>query len=109
MNTAEKIYNEIVAIPVSEREKLFAIIARKGFEKDYYKYEEVFDDVPQTFTVKEAAQYLEVAEITVRRWTKEGKLPFSVVGKNYVYSVEDLRRRKHNNKPKTGGTLPQER
>ncbi|HBH88071.1 MAG TPA: DNA-binding protein [Syntrophaceae bacterium] len=109
MNTAEKIYNEIVAMPVSEREKLFAIIARKGFEKDYYKYEEVFEDIPQTFTIKEAAEYLEVAEITVRRWTKEGKLPFSVVGKNYVYSVENLRRRKQLSKPRKEQTLSQER
>ncbi len=47
-----------------EREKLFAVIARRGFEKDLYSHEEVFDEIRQTpFTIKEAAEYLEVAEI----------------------------------------------
>src|SRR3989339_861595 len=36
-------------------------------QKDTYTYDEVFEDIPQTFTVREAAEYLEVAEITVRR------------------------------------------
>ncbi len=33
MITAGKIYNDI-AMPLIEREKLFSLIARKGFEKD---------------------------------------------------------------------------
>ncbi len=94
MMTAETIYNEIISMPVAEREKLFSLIARKGFEKDYYTYEEVFDDLPNTFTIKEASAYLEVAEITVRRWAKEGKLPFTKIGKNFVFFVDDLRKAK---------------
>jgi excisionase family DNA binding protein len=94
MITAEKIYNEIVAMPVVEREKLFSLIARKGFDKDYYTYEEVFGDIARTFTIKEAAAYLEVAEITTRRWAKEGKLPFAKVGKNFVFNVDSLREAK---------------
>lgn len=94
MITAEKIYNDIIAMPVVEREKLFSLIARKGFEKDYYTYEEVFDDLPPAFTIKEASTYLEVAGITVRRWAKEGKLPFTRVGKNYVFQVDNLREAK---------------
>lgn len=78
-----------------ERARLFAIIARKGFEKDTYTYGEVFDDIPQTFTVREAAEYLEVAEITVRRWAKDGKLLFRKVGRNFVFKVGDLRKKKH--------------
>lgn len=94
MITAEKIYNDILTMPVVERERLFSLIARKGFEKDYYTYEEVLDDLPPTFTIKEASEYLEVAEITVRRWAKEGKLPFTKVGRNYVFHVDDLREAK---------------
>jgi excisionase family DNA binding protein len=45
-------------------------------------YDEVFDDIPSTFTIKETSEYLEVAEITIRRWVKEGKLPYDKVGKN---------------------------
>ena len=76
---------------MAEREKLFTIIARKGFDKDYYAYDEVFDDIPSAFTIKEASAYLEVAEITTRRWAKEGKLPYHKIGKNYTFRVDDLR------------------
>ncbi|MBI4620343.1 MAG: helix-turn-helix domain-containing protein [Desulfobacterales bacterium] len=57
----------------------------------YCNYDEVFDDIPSTFTIKETSEYLEVAEITIRRWVKEGKLPYDRVGKNYVFHVGDLR------------------
>ncbi|MDA8091185.1 MAG: hypothetical protein M0Z61_13330 [Nitrospiraceae bacterium] len=30
-------------MPVKEREKLFAVIARQGFEKDIYTHAEMFD------------------------------------------------------------------
>ena len=36
MITAGKVYEEILNRPVEEREKLFAVIARKCFEKDSY-------------------------------------------------------------------------
>lgn len=94
MNRAEKIYKDIITLPMRDREKLFSIIARKGFDKDYYAYDEVFDDIPSTFTIKETAEYMDVAEITIRRWAKEGKLPFHKIGKNYVFLVDDLRKLK---------------
>ena len=75
MITAEKVYREIIEMPLTEREKLFAVIARRGFEKDLYSHNEVFDEIRKSpFTVKEAAEYLEVAEITLRRWIKAGKI-----------------------------------
>lgn len=94
MNRAEKIYKDIVTLPIGEREKLFSLIARKGFDKDYYTYDDVFDDIPSTFTIKEASEYLDVAEITIRRWAKEGKLPFQRVGRSHVFLVDDLRKLK---------------
>ena len=101
MNTAEKIYKDIITLPMAERERLFSLIARKGFDKDNYTYDEVFGDLPSTLTIKESSEYLEVAEVTVQRWTKEGKLPFRKVGKNYVFGVDDLRKlkRKQLSKP----------
>ena len=33
MNTAEKIYKDIITLPMAERERLFSLIARKGFDK----------------------------------------------------------------------------
>jgi len=92
MITAEKVYKEILTMPLKEREKLFAVIARKGFEKDLYSHDEVFDEIRLTpFTVKEAAEYLEVAEITLRRWVKAGKIKYKKVGKNIVFDPDELK------------------
>ena len=56
MITAEKIYKDIFEMPLPEREKLFATIARKGFEKDLYTHDEVFDDIRKSsFSLREAA------------------------------------------------------
>jgi hypothetical protein len=55
MITAEKVYEDILKMPVPEREKLFATIARKGFEKDLYTHDEVFDDIRKSsFSLREA-------------------------------------------------------
>jgi excisionase family DNA binding protein len=84
---------------IEEREKLFAVIARRGFEKDYYNHNEVFDEIRRSpFTIKEASEYLEVAEITVRRWVKSGKLKATRVGRNIVFRADDLKRFKKQNK-----------
>ena len=95
MRTAQKVYEEILAMPLKEREKLFAVIARKGFEKDSYTHEEIFDDLKEPFTIKEAAEYLEVADITVRRWVKEGTLKSRRIGRSIVFNPADLRAFKH--------------
>jgi len=92
MITAEKVYKEILEMPVKERERLFVVIAKRGFEKDLYAHEEVFDEVRQApFTIREASEYLEVAEITVRRWVKGGILKFKRIGKNIVFDADDLK------------------
>jgi excisionase family DNA binding protein len=91
MITAKKIYEDILELPVKEREQLFAVIARLGFEKDSYTHEEVFGDLREPFTIKEAAEYLEVAEITVRRWVKEKILRSHRIGRTIVFNPADLR------------------
>ena len=97
MITAEKVYREILDLPLKEREKLFVVIARRGFEKDLYGHNEVFDEIRQSpFTVKEAAEYLEVAEITLRRWIKAGKIRFRRVGRNILFDPDELKVSKKN-------------
>ncbi len=92
MITAEKIYREILEMPIKERGKLFAVIAKRGFEKDLYTHDEVFDDIRRTpFTIKEASEYLEVAEITIRRWAKDGILKSKRIGKNIVFDTDILK------------------
>lgn len=100
MITAKMVYKEIIDMPLTEREKLFSIIARLGFEKEHYTHDEVFGDIRQSlFTIKEAAEYLEVAEITVRRWTRDGILKHKRIGKNIVFEPDVLKefKKKRNN------------
>ena len=97
MITAEKVYNDILVMPLKEREKLFSVIARRGFEKDSYFHDEVFDEIRLSpFTLKEAAEYLEVAEITLRRWVKAGDIRYKRVGRNIVFDPDDLKAVKKN-------------
>lgn len=91
MIKANEVYAEIVNMPVSEPTKLFTLIATHGFTESNYPYEDVFGELPEALSLKDAAEYLEVAEITVRRWIKEGKLSPSKIGRNYAFSVIDLR------------------
>ncbi len=97
MVTAEKVYKEILEMPVEERERLFTVIAKRGFEKDLYTHNEVFEDIRESpFTIREAAEYLEVAEITVRRWVKDGILKSKRIGRNIVFDanvLKDLKRK----------------
>ena len=88
---------------IDEREKLFSVIARRGFEKDYYNHDEVFDEIRQSpFTIKEASEYLEVAEITVRRWVKSKKIKARKVGRNIVFRADDLKRLKKQSRKGSG-------
>ena len=97
MISAEKVYRDILDMPLGEREKLFAVIARKGFEKDLYSHEEVFDEIRKSpFTVHEAAEYLEIAEITLRRWIKAGKIKFKKAGRSILFDPDELRTFKNN-------------
>ncbi len=92
MITAERVYKEILEMPLKEREKLFTVIARRGFEKDFYTHDEVFDEIRQApFTLKEAAEYLEIAEITLRRWVKAGNIKHERVGRNIVFDPDELK------------------
>jgi excisionase family DNA binding protein len=92
MLTARKVYKDILDMPIRERERLFSIIARLGFEKEHYTHAEVFSDIRQSsFTIKEAAEYFEVAEITVRRWVKDGILKYDRIGKNIVFDPDELK------------------
>ena len=78
-------------MPVSERTKLFTLIAINGFKESNYSYDDVFSDLPDVLSLKDAAEYLGIAEITVRRWIKDGKLSPSKIGRNYAFNVSDLR------------------
>ena len=68
-----------------------------SFEKDLYRHNEVFNEIRLSpFTVKEAAEYLEVAEITLRRWIKAGKIRFRRVERNILFDPDELKVSKKN-------------
>ncbi len=92
MITAEHVYQELIDMPVQEREKLFAVVARRGFEKTAYRHDEVFDDIRQSpFTIQEAAEYLDVTEMAVRQWIKSGKLTARKVGRRLALDPDALK------------------
>ena len=41
-------------------------------------------------TLKEASEYLEIAEINLRKLIKAGKLKHKIVGRNFVFDPDDL-------------------
>ena len=95
--TAEKIYKQILDMPIKEREKLFIVIAKQGFDKDLYSHNEVFDEIRRSpFSLKEAAEYLEVADITLRRWIKAGIIKCKRMGRNIVFDPDVLKTFKKN-------------
>ena len=53
------------------------------------KFLTILDDLP--FLLKEAAEYLDVAEITVRRWIKGGKLKYKRIGRNFTFDPDELK------------------
>ena len=92
MITAEKVYKEILEMPLNERAKLFSVIARRGFAKDLHNHNEVLDEIRQSpFTLKESAKYLNVSEITLRKWIKTGIIKFKMVGRNYAFDPNELK------------------
>ena len=60
--------------------------------KNFNTHNEVFNDIRQApFTIKEASEYLEVAEITVRRWVTDGILKSKRIGRSIVFDVDELK------------------
>lgn len=98
MLTAEKVYRDLVKMPVAERERLFALIGKRGFEKDHYTHEEVFGELLGShFTSQEAAAFLEVSASQIRQWVRDGSLkPSGKIGKTPVFPFSRLSSFKRN-------------
>ncbi len=56
-------------------------------------YEQVFGHLRNaTFSAKEAAEFLEVSLPTLRRYIQSGRLkPISIIGRNQLFSSNDLK------------------
>ena len=91
--TAEDLFSEMRRMPTAERVKFFSLLTSNAFRDDDFTHEQVFGHLKrEPFSAREAADYLEVSLPTLRRYVKAGKLrPSHTVGRNQMFSAEDLR------------------
>ena len=94
--TAEDLFSEMKRMPTTERVKFFSLLTRNAFRDDDFTHEQVFGHLKrEPLSSSEAAEYLEVSLPTLRRYVQAGKLrPSHTVGRNQMFSVQDLRARK---------------
>ena len=91
--TAEDLLSEMKAMPSAERGRFFALLGSNFFQDDNLTHEQVFGHLADVeFTAQEAAEYLEIAIATFRRYVQGGKLnPSRVVGRSQMFSTHDLK------------------
>lgn len=91
--TAEDLYRDLRQMPPAERQKFFVILSSNAFRGDDLSHEQLFGHLAgDEFTAQEASEYLEISMSTFRRIVTSGKLtPTSVVGRNQMFAVPDLK------------------
>jgi len=98
--TAQDLFSEMRRMPVTERAKFFLLLSTNAFRDDDFSHEQVFGHLArEPLSAAEAAEYLEISLPTLRRYVQAGKLiPSHVVGRNQMFSANDLRAYKRNRK-----------
>lgn len=91
--TAQDLFSEMKRMPSTERIKFFSLLANQAFRDDDFTHEQVFGHLlHEPLSAFEAAEYLEVSLPTLRRYVQANKLrPSHTVGRNQMFSAEDLR------------------
>jgi excisionase family DNA binding protein len=98
--TAQDLFSEMRRMPATERAKFFLLLSTNAFRDDDFSHEQVFGHLAQEpLSAAEAAEYLEISLPTLRRYVQAKKLiPSHVVGRNQMFSANDLRAYKRNRK-----------
>jgi excisionase family DNA binding protein len=98
--TAQDLFSEMRRMPATERAKFFLLLSTNAFRDDDFSHEQVFGHLArEPLSAAEAAEYLEISLPTLRRYVQAGKLiPSHVVGRNQMFSANDLRAYKRNRK-----------
>ncbi len=98
MATAEKVIKEIYLLPMGEREKVARHIIEFGIKGRHPDVPEILDikgwqdDIARKpFNLKQAAEYLGVSPITLRRWVKAGRVSAHKIGRAYTFDVRGLK------------------
>jgi len=98
MPTAETLIKEIYLLPLKEREKIAHHLIHYGIRATAAEKPEVLDllawqdEISQKpFNLKQAAEYLGVSVVTLRRWIKTGHIPAYKAGRAYTFDVLGLK------------------
>ena len=98
MLTAEKVIEEIYLLPLAERQKIAYHIIEFGIRGPSKDTPELLDMkawqdeiAKKPFNLKEAAEYLGVSTVTLRRWVKAGRVSASKIGRAYTFDVRVLK------------------
>ncbi len=91
--TAQDLFSEMRRMPATERAKFFLLLSTNAFRDDDFSHEQVFGHLArEPLSAAEAAEYLEISLPTLRRYVQAEKLiPSHVVGRNQMFSANDLR------------------
>ena len=113
MLTAEKVIKEIYLLPIEERQKIALHIIEFGIRGPHQDVPEILDIkawqdeiAKKPFNLKEAAEYLGVSSVTIRRWVKAGRVSASKIGRAYTFDVRDLKELKKDHITKKSGIEP---
>ena len=95
--TAQELFEDLQALSAAERGKFFLLLESRAFQEEDFSYEDVFGHLAgETFTVTEAAEYLEMSVPNFRRYVRRGQItPAQTVGRNQLFGTRDLRALKH--------------
>ena len=98
--TAQDLFSEMLRMPATERAKFFLLLSTNAFRDDDFSHEQVFGHLArEPLSAADAAEYLEISLPTLRRYVQAKKLiPSHVVGRNQMFSANDLRAYKRNRK-----------
>ena len=91
--TAEELFADLQALPATERSRFFLLLESQVFRDDNFTHEQVFGHLAaETFTVPEAAEYLEMSVPNFRRYVRRGQItPVQTVGRNQLFATRQLK------------------
>jgi excisionase family DNA binding protein len=89
---AEELFEDLQALPVTERGRFFLLLESQAFRDDNFTHEQVFGHLAaEAFTVREAAEYLEMSVPNFRRYVRRGQItPVQTVGRNQMFAARQL-------------------
>jgi excisionase family DNA binding protein len=81
---------------VTKSLKLFSLVGKHLSGSNAFTHEELFGHLNEEhFSVKDAAEYLEISLPTLRRYVSAKKIkPMKVIGRSPLFSAKDLRQLK---------------